>query len=181
MSATVIHVLSDLELLQAVEARLTPLQWTPAGGPAQSAFQRVGRYPERDFHGAFQDLATTADRAALVILDREEFETSTSGRQVKSVLSRSFLVLFSDRNWAGNVRLAMEGSATTPGVLALKALITPAVVGHLSGQTWIEPEHGELTDVRASDKAPGRLVWAASFRARGGAYTFNLPPTVMPA
>ena len=79
--------------------------------------------------------------------------------------------------WAPYRELSLQVLSADAAQLPVRL---PAVVGYLSGQTWIEPEHGELTDVRASDKAPGRLVWAASFRARGGAYTFTLPNTVMP-
>lgn len=160
-----------IEVLNAVVAALTPLKWTPVGGPEQNLFAAVEIFDEPDMVKALQRLILNQDRVALVIFAGERWEKAVSGRVLVSQRQQSILVLICDRV-IGDERGAMCGTATHPGTLGIKDRVYAAVSGPLLPNPLginVSPEDGEpvfIQDIRT--KLPGRAIYSQSFTAHGG-------------
>ena len=170
--ATVNHLRATKDALDAIVTTLRALQWDPAGAPPpEAAFNRVELFDDLDLGEAFKRLLITQSRIALVIYSDEPFQTEKNGRQLIVHRQHKLWIVFTDRV-VGKRMDALLGSATNPGLLVLRDLVVPAIVGlTLSGaqKIYCTPLDGSLLRVEGTDKtSPGRLAYLLEVQLDGG-------------
>jgi hypothetical protein len=170
------HTVATTAALEVVRAKLAVLQWTPpGGGAAVAAFGSVSVFDMTDLVQALRELLAFKDRVALVIHAGETWEHVIDGQELRSHLTREVQLLLSDRAWAKR-QDALLGTATTPGALALKDLVVPALHGILIAGTdtasaiYGQPQAGELIELqdRARKDLAGRIVYRQPVELIGG-------------
>ncbi|HXG46044.1 MAG TPA: hypothetical protein VNO52_00335 [Methylomirabilota bacterium] len=161
---------STVAALTALKTRIAAVQWE-----GRDAFDKVELFDMTDLPRALRELLTFGNRVCLVILDFESWETETFGQELRAHQTRALELLIADRHW-GNRQLALIGGDDTPGALALKDLVLPAVFGLLVAGTntasglYCVPGDGELIELqdKARDELAGRIVWRQGLRITGG-------------
>lgn len=165
---------STREILDATVAALKVIA-LPQGQPA---FDRVEHFDLPDYLDAMQRLAMNQERTALVIWIDEETETQRSVVLITSKQTQAIRIFISERNLAAPIKaLIGDPENYLPGVLGLKDLVKPALVGQILAS---DPETGKeliyLTHVRSDsmilsaedkEKFPNRQILIMDFEAHG--------------
>ena len=170
--ATVNHLRATKDALDAIVTKLKALQWDPAGAdPPENAFQRVELFDDLDLVEAFKRLLITESRIALVIFSDEPFTTEKNGRQLIIHRQHKLWIVFTDRV-VGKRMDALLGGAGNPGLLVLRDLILPSIVGltlSTPQKIYCTPIDGALLRVEDVDrKSPGRLAYSLEVQLDGG-------------
>ena len=167
--------------LTALADKLTALQWTPEGGPAQNAFAKVALFDMTNLAVALRELMSYADRVCLIVHDSERFENEHKNRELRTRQRRDVQLLIADRQIA-NRQAALSGDNKTPGVLALKDIVLGAVVGPLVPGVFIQPEHGEqmILSEKARAELTGRVAFVLGLQIVGGNIITDLGPQPIP-
>lgn len=153
---------TSTEIMAALEAKLTALQWTPPSGPAEPAFQEVRRFDSTALVEAFGELIVSRQRVALIVYAGERWDDAGSGPgQVAVHRVTQFSVLVSDR-FQGKRQTAAWGAGNHPGAIPLKDSVLAALAGPLlpdpEGVDCL-PISSDLLDLEdLKNKQPGRVV-----------------------
>lgn len=169
-----------LTVLDALKAKLEALQWTPEGGSPEPAFGAVKLFDLSELDTAFEELLVFKQRACFVVLDVERFENEISGSKLLAAQRRTVALLITDRDY-GKRQRALEGSATSPGVLALKDLVldpSAEVLGLITEGVVCEPGAGGFLELKsdARDRNPGRICYEQDLELSGGDAEFAIGP-----
>lgn len=161
-----------ITVLTALKAKLEALEWTPAAGPAEPAFQKVALFDVDDLSTALKDLLVFKDRACFILLDADRCDNELVGTKILSRQTRTVALLITDRDY-GKRADALVGDATRPGVLALKDLILdPAneIIGDLVTGVAVLPGTGSPMRITGEqrDNLTGRLAYELDLELRGG-------------
>jgi len=164
------HLRSTKAALDALLAAISVLVWAGPSGD-ELAFKRVELFDDLDLPEAFKRLLLTESRIALVIYSSDTFETQRADRQLTIHRKQELYVVFTDRVM-GKRREALIGSESNPGLLALRDLVLPAIIGLLVPQPngiVCAPTRGSLLQVEdTSTKMPGRLAYLLEIELQGG-------------
>ena len=164
-------------VLETLKSKVSAVQWTPSVGPVQALFGKVEIYDLTDLAIAINDLLAFKDRICLVVLDSEDYENVRSGQELHCLQTRRVVLLMADRHWT-KAQTALLGDGTkTPGVLDMKDLVLPAVIGLLQDGVMCEPGTGELSAVQSQDKGrtkDHRITYWQPLTLRGGEYFAEL-------
>lgn len=169
---------ATVSVLAALQAKLEALEWTPATGPAEPAFQKVALFDVDDLATAIKDLLVFKDRACFILLDAERCDSELAGNKVVSRLTRTVALLITDRDY-GKRADALVGDATRPGVLALKDLILDPdneIIGDLVTGVAVLPGFGSPVRItgEARDNLTGRLAYELDLELKGGSLVVAL-------
>lgn len=175
---------STKSVLETLKSKVAAVQWTPSGGGAAVAlFGKVEIYDLTDLAVAINDLLAFKDRICLVVLDSEDYENIKQGQELHCLQTRRVVLLMADRHWT-KAQTALLGDGTkTPGVLEMKDLVLPAVIGLLQDGVMCEPGTGELSAVQAvsaeekksrSRSGDHRITYWQPLTLRGGEYFAEL-------
>lgn len=164
--ATENHLRSTKDALDALVTKLAALQWNNA-----AAFARVELFDDLDLVEAFKRLLLAESRIALVIYSSDAFDTQRADRQITIHRKQELYVVFTDRVIGKRID-ALLGTATNPGLLALRDLVLPVIVGLLVPQpngVVCTPTRGSLLQVEdTKTKLPGRLAYLLEIELQGG-------------
>lgn len=159
------------DALDALVEALRGLVWTPENEAPQPAFSRVELFDDLDLDEAFKRLFLSESRIALVIYSIDEFETQRADRQLTIHRKQEIFVVFTDRKIGKRID-ALLGTATNPGLLVLRDLVLPAIVGLLVPQPAgivCTPVRGSIFQVAdTKTKLPGRLAYMLEIALQGG-------------
>ncbi len=167
-----------LTVLDALKAKIEALQWVPAAGAAEAAFQKVALFDMSDLETALQELLIFDGRVCVIVLVSEQFENGAGGG-LKLIMRqlRHVSLLIADRDY-GNRQNALTGSETSPGVLALKDLVLSGqVLGLLTSGApavslgiTVTPTQGAFVRLvdQTRENLAGRLCWEQDLELRGG-------------
>jgi hypothetical protein len=168
--ATANHLRSTKVALDALVLALSALQWAGPSGN-EPAFKRVELFDDLDLPEAFKRLLLTDSRIALVIYSSDTFETQRADRQITVRRTQELYVTFTDRVMGKRLD-ALLGTANNPGLLKLRDLVLPAIIGLLVPQPngiVSTPTRGSLLQVENTDrKLPGRLAYLLEIELQGG-------------
>jgi hypothetical protein len=172
-----------LTVLDVLKTKLEALRWTPEGGVAEPAFERVELFDLQELAKAIEELRVFKARACFVVLDIERFENELAGNKLLVRQRRAVALLITDRNYGSRQR-ALEGTGTSPGVLALKDLVlsgepgdpAASVLGLLATGVVCEPAFGAFIELRdtARDDLAGRIAYEQDLELIGGSTEFRL-------
>ncbi len=111
------HPPSTLDILNALEERLSALRWQ-----YERAFTWVARYDRTDLAAALEEGQTAADRVCLLLYEGDRFENIHHGRRLYVRKTAQVSLLIADRQSASRAA-AVFGSPENPGAVALKDLV----------------------------------------------------------
>lgn len=94
----------------------------------EAVFERVDVYDIPRLETALQDLLNFKDRICLIVPRSETFNSETTGSMLVVRKRQQFLLILSDKDYAPG-KGSYFGSATQPGVLAMKDLVIEALLG----------------------------------------------------
>jgi hypothetical protein len=169
-----------LTVLNALKTAITAIEWTPEGGEAEPAFQKVELFDVDDLKTALKELLVFKDRACFIIIDEERCTSEVIGMKMQSRQSRTIALIITDRDY-GKRAEALTGDATRPGVLALKDLILDPeneVIGGLLDGMVVMPGFGAPIRImdEERDNMTGRLAYELDLEIRGGFLEVRLGP-----
>jgi hypothetical protein len=167
---------STKEVLTTLKTKLLAVPWTP--GPGGALLQHVEIFDMTDLALALnQLLMLKGHRVCLIVHDSEDFENQTTGNELHCYQTRHVLLVVSDRHWTKAQTALLGDGTTTPGVLTIKDLVLPAVIGLLQDGIKCEPGHGELSVVESTEKSTvpaHRIAYFQQLTLRGGEYFAEL-------
>ena len=111
------YPLSSIDILNAVEERISALRWK-----YERAFTWVARYDRSDLAAALEEGQTVADRICLLVYEGDRFENIHHGRRLHVRRTAQVSLLIADRKSASRAA-AVFGSPDNPGAVALKDLV----------------------------------------------------------
>lgn len=169
---TINHLRATKDALDALVGKLEALQWH-----SQNAFARVELFDDLDLAEAFKRLILVESRIALVIYSDEPFVIERNGRQLIVHRQHKLWIVFTDRV-VGKRLEALLGGSDNPGLLVLRDLVLPTVVGVIVDtpqKVSCTPIDGSLLRVEDTDrKSPGRLAYVLEVQLDGGYLTADL-------
>ena len=168
-----IGFISTESLLKGIKTALEGLRLPPTveGADSIPAFEKVAIYGARDLSAAFADLLIFEERVCLVIPAGDNYTTEWEGRTVVTHQESDFVLLISDRTFGSRID-ALEGTAETPGVVALKDRVVSGLFGarlEIPGVSLV-PVSGEPFKLSTFDKKEqeGRQCWSITFSTPSG-------------
>jgi hypothetical protein len=158
-------------ILNALQASVQAVQFTPPGGAAQSAFGNVQLFDSENLAEAFQYLMIVEQRVCVIVPLDERIEIIASGQKLMVRRRRPVALLISDRV-IGNRKTALWGDDKTPGAMGLMELTLPAVCGQLiDNPNGVVSEPSQVSMLTVNDvakKLPGRLAVVLELNCVGG-------------
>jgi hypothetical protein len=166
------------DITAQIAARIAAI--TLADGTA--AFPSVAVHDLGDLLTALKEMVVSGDRAAVILVHGESWQSLREGRQLVTKRVIQFSVLAVDTN-QGNRQAAVtglesDGSAVQIGSYGLRDLLLgiratirqPWLLGWLNSQTYIRPTSGAPLLLRDDNRKElaGRAGWIADFEAVGG-------------
>jgi hypothetical protein len=155
--------------LQALQALLLTVQVNNA-----PAFGKVDFFDMMDPVKALQEVFKMARRVCVIVHNRERFENTRAGRELRTRKIDHITLIIGDVN-VGNRTYALLGTPTvtqTVGAMPLKDAILNAVCGVLPGQpgVFIQPTNGEqfLMQQKVRDELQGRVFYNLDLELSGG-------------
>ena len=166
------------EIVEALGAVLLALQWTPAGGSAESAFQSVKLFDLDALAAALSELIVSQERVCFIVPGDERF-TARAESPARLVMTRTLPValLLSDRV-LGDRQAALYGTDTNPGAFSLLELALPAVTGVLLANprgVLVKPVTAAVVTVKDEARTlPGRACVELDLDCTGGTLSASL-------
>jgi hypothetical protein len=171
MSVETSKLRSTKAILDAVIAVLSAVQLADA----TPAFERVESFDLTDWQHALGKLALNQQRAAVVIWSGEDYEVNREVSVLTVRRTQTIDVILTDRRLDKPVS-ALTGDEASPGVVGLKDLVLPNLIGVLldsdedgNEAVYLTPasiERGMLS-VEDKEASPGRQVLIINLQAVG--------------
>jgi hypothetical protein len=161
--------ISTLELLGRVKARLVAME-ASAGVPL---FDKVEFYAQPNIVKALEELRLFKQKICLIVPSGDDYESEFAGVDVRSEVTREFVLLFSDRDY-GKRQDASTGDEKRVGVIAMKDAIEENLLGqnldYNPRMIRLRPMTGEavLLSDKDKDRLTGREAWSMTWQASGG-------------
>lgn len=180
MATTTVNRTPTVTILNAIVAALEALEWTPAGGAAEPAFQSVKLFDLNSLPDALQHLLVSQERCCIVVPDDERF-TPRVQSQRRILLTRTLPVaIFLSDRILGDRQAALIGNATSPGAYGLVELVLPVLTGRLlappAGVNCVPTTCAVLNLQDGAQKLPGRSALELDVECTGGTIDAQLDP-----
>lgn len=148
-------------------ANLQAIVWS-----AQPAFQRVELFTTADPLEAFESLLIAQGRACIVVWGGDDFTDAVSGAELRGACRTEITVMFVS-TVIGDLRAALLGNDTAPGLFALRQLVLPAVTGVLiPSVAFLRKIDGTPVIIRQRSKgnqlSRSRVAYALTLEMSGG-------------
>jgi hypothetical protein len=164
------------EVIDALMARLTAAQWTPAGGDPEPAFGVVAFYEDENPARALAGLlANRNQRVAALYYEGQDWETTALSLNLcQQHPLWLFTLYFADRHWSGRDPRATRGGEGFPGAHELQDIVADALAGPLLPRAMCAKENMRFLALNEADdkgrpKDPlSRKAIALQLRVLGG-------------
>lgn len=175
------HFNSGNAILTALKTAVEAVQLPGDLSGGGNALQSVKIFDSENLADAFQYLLITEQRVCVIVPLNASWSEET--KNTKLIVRRIFPValLISDRVF-GNRQTALLGDDSTPGALALKDLVLPAITGQLipnpAGVICAPQQESVLTVSDTEKKLPNRITVLIEAVCRGGWIEAQTSPVI---